>query len=93
MLLNYHEITGRPQDRLVAFDLWYVTEVIPPPGAPRQPATRRKLISHGNVDAPPGAPPEAAATVPGGPQPPRFPRVPSPQPMLRPQRGQSIPPR
>ncbi len=49
MLMTYHEITGRPRDRLVAFDLWYVTESIPPPGAPRRPANRRKLLSQGTV--------------------------------------------
>lgn len=62
MLLNYDEISGRPQDKLVAFDLWYVTEVIPPPGAPRPPPRRRKLISHGTVDYPAGLelPPDEA---------------------------------
>jgi hypothetical protein len=52
MLVNYHQITGRPEDRLVAFDLWYVTEQIPPPGAERRPASRRKLLSHGAMRDP-----------------------------------------
>jgi hypothetical protein len=49
-LLNHHEITGRPQDRMVAFDVWYVSEIIPPPGKPKPPATRRRLFSHGVVN-------------------------------------------
>ena len=53
MLLGYHELTGRPEDKLVAFDLWYVTETISPPGAPRTEPRRRKLISHGVVSYPP----------------------------------------
>lgn len=49
MLLRYHEITGRPQDQIVAFDLWHVVEQIPPPGQPKPPADRRKLLSHGTM--------------------------------------------
>jgi hypothetical protein len=49
-LVNHHEITGRPQDRLVAFDVWYVSEQIPPPGQPKPPPTRRRLFSHGMVN-------------------------------------------
>jgi hypothetical protein len=49
-LLNHHELTGRPQDRLVAFEVWYVSEFIPPPGQPKPPATRRRLFSHGTVN-------------------------------------------
>jgi hypothetical protein len=94
MLLNYHEITGRPQDRLVAFDLWYVTETIPPPGAPRQPPTRRKLISHGNVDYAPGTePPQPVSGPPSERERPRLPRLPVPQPTLRQPPQQSLPPR
>jgi hypothetical protein len=98
MLLNYHEITGRPQDRLVAFDLWYVTEIIPPPGAPRQPATRRKLISHGSVNYPPGtagadAPPAVPGQATTPERTPGSPRFPIPQPTLRSPLRQSTPPR
>lgn len=49
-LVNHHEITGRPQDRLVAFDVWYVSEQIPPPGQPKPAPTRRRLFSHGVVN-------------------------------------------
>jgi hypothetical protein len=49
-LVNHHEITGRPQDRLIAFDVWYVSEQIPPPGQPKPPPTRRRLFSHGVVN-------------------------------------------
>jgi hypothetical protein len=49
-LVNHHEISGRPQDRLVAFDVWYVSEIIPPPGQPKPPPTRRRLFSHGVVN-------------------------------------------
>ena len=31
-LLNYHERTGRPQDKLVAFDVWWVHDKSPAPG-------------------------------------------------------------
>jgi hypothetical protein len=48
-LLNHHELTGRPQDRLVAFEIWYVNEFIPPPGQPKAAPRRRKLLSHGVV--------------------------------------------
>jgi Vitamin K-dependent gamma-carboxylase len=45
MLRNYHEITGRKQDELVSFDVWFVSEHIPPPGMPRAPAERRHLFA------------------------------------------------
>jgi hypothetical protein len=48
-LLNHHQITGRPDDELVAFDVWYVTENIPPPGMKAEPPHRRKLFSHGTM--------------------------------------------
>jgi Vitamin K-dependent gamma-carboxylase len=48
-LKNHHEITGRPQDELVAFDVWFVSEIIPPPGQPKDPPVRRKLFSYGVV--------------------------------------------
>jgi hypothetical protein len=49
-LLNHHEITQRPQDRLVAFDVWYVSEQIPPPGKLKPAPTRHRLFSHGVVN-------------------------------------------
>ncbi len=48
-ILHHHELTGRPQDRVVAFDAWYVTEQIPPPGQRKAPPQRRKLFSWGVV--------------------------------------------
>jgi predicted DCC family thiol-disulfide oxidoreductase YuxK len=48
-LLNHHELTERPADRLVAFEIWYVSEQIPPPGRPKPPPSRRKLLTHGTV--------------------------------------------
>jgi predicted DCC family thiol-disulfide oxidoreductase YuxK len=48
-LLNHHEITGRPEDQLVAFEVWYVTEVIPPPGTPEPPPQKRLLLRHGTL--------------------------------------------
>lgn len=50
MLRRYHEITGKPEDRLVAFDVWYITEQIPPPGEASKPARRRKMFSFGNIN-------------------------------------------
>jgi hypothetical protein len=48
-LRTHHEITGRPQDELVAFEVWFVNEQIPPPGEPRRPSDRRRLFSHGSM--------------------------------------------
>jgi hypothetical protein len=45
MLKNYHQITGKPQDELVSFEMWFVNEHIPPPGEPRLPPERRHLMS------------------------------------------------
>ena len=49
MVLNHHRISGRQNDEIVAFDAWFVSEFIPPPGQPKQPPTKRKLFSHGGV--------------------------------------------
>lgn len=46
-LLNHQKLTGRPQDRLVAFKVWFVTQHIPPPGRPWPAPTRRLLFSYG----------------------------------------------
>jgi len=48
-LKNHHEISERPQDQLVAFDVWSVSEPIALPGAPQAPSTKTKLISFGIV--------------------------------------------
>ena len=48
-LKNHHEITGRPQDQLVAFDVWSVSEAIALPGAAKSPPIKSKLLSYGIV--------------------------------------------
>ena len=48
-LKNHHEITGRPQDELVAFDVWSVSEAIVLPGAPQPPPVKSKVLSYGFV--------------------------------------------
>ncbi len=45
MLVHWHEISGRTADRMVTFDVWVVSEAIPPPGAAKRPAGKRKLLS------------------------------------------------
>ncbi|MGE0321273.1 MAG: HTTM domain-containing protein [Polyangiaceae bacterium] len=67
-LLKYHERTGNPHDRIVAFDMWSLHERVPPPGAPRPTPTRTRLISHGLVKDPlPWAWPEQGRSVPQAP--------------------------
>jgi hypothetical protein len=52
-----HDVVARPDERLTAFEAWYVTEAIPAPGAKKKPAERRLLFSEGAMpDAPGGAP-------------------------------------
>ena len=49
-LLRWHEISGRPQDRLVAFDVWWVQDHSPPPGSLRgEQLAPEKLLSYGRV--------------------------------------------
>jgi len=48
-LRNHHELTGRPNDALVAFDVWVVTRPIALPGAAPAPAQRQKIVSYGNL--------------------------------------------
>jgi hypothetical protein len=45
MLKNYHQITGKPDNELVSFEVWFVNERIPPPGERRAPSERRRLFS------------------------------------------------
>ncbi|MEZ4228090.1 MAG: HTTM domain-containing protein [Polyangiaceae bacterium] len=51
-LLKYHERTGNPRDRIVAFEMWALHERVPPPGQPHPPPTRNRLIGHGVVKDP-----------------------------------------
>jgi len=50
-LLKWHEYKDRPDDQLVAFDVWWVHDKSPPPGGPRrgEPQPPEKLLSHGFV--------------------------------------------
>lgn len=48
-LRNHHRLTGRPEDELVAFDVWFVIQAVPPPGAPWPAPERRKMLSYGAV--------------------------------------------
>ncbi len=70
-IANHHKITERPEDELVAFDAYFVSETIPPPGELKLPPIKRKLFSQGNV--PSGAPsvPSTGAPGPGLFHPPR----------------------
>lgn len=53
MLKNYHQITGRKQDELRSFDVWFVNEHIPLPWLPRKAAERRRVLSWGTPEATP----------------------------------------
>jgi hypothetical protein len=49
-LQRWHLRTGNPQDRLLAFDVWWVNDKSPPPGATRgQPQKPVKIVSDGDV--------------------------------------------
>ena len=49
-LRHWHEYVGRPQDELVAFDVWWVNDKPPPPGEQRpEPLPPQKLVSFGYV--------------------------------------------
>ncbi len=74
-LQNVHRLTGREQDRLVAADVWYVHEVIPPPGQPHPPSQRRKLFSWGSRPSAQGERPRPPTALT-----PRLPALPTPMP-------------
>jgi len=49
-LRKWHEYAGRPQDELVGFDVWWVSDKSPPPGQLRgEPLPAQKLLSFGFV--------------------------------------------
>ena len=49
-LLHQHELSGRPRDELVAFDVWWVQDRSPAPGAKHgEPLPPEKLLSYGKV--------------------------------------------
>lgn len=50
-LLRQHELSGHPENRLVAFDVWWVSERSPVPGHARgEPLPPEKLLSYGTVE-------------------------------------------
>jgi hypothetical protein len=50
---RHHDVVERPEQRLTAFEAWYVTQAIPAPGAKKKPPERRLLFSEGTMpDAP-----------------------------------------
>jgi hypothetical protein len=65
-LLRQHELTHQPENRLVAFDVWWVQDRSPSPGETRgRPLPPEKLLSHGRVTdsgakSAPVAPPDPA---------------------------------
>jgi hypothetical protein len=44
MLRNFHQITGRPADELKSFEVYFISEQIPPPGVTRVPAQKKRLF-------------------------------------------------
>lgn len=49
-LLRQHELSGHPEDRLVAFDVWWVQDRSPEPGKRHgEPLPPEKLLSYGKV--------------------------------------------
>lgn len=48
-LMNHHKLTDRPQDELVSFEAYYVSQAFAPPGAARRPPERRLLFSNSSV--------------------------------------------
>jgi len=50
-LKNHHELTGRPEDELAAFEVYYISEMVPPPGVARLPPKKDLLFSWGNMRA------------------------------------------
>ena len=46
---RHHDVVERPEERLTAFEAWYVSEAIPPPGARKKPPERRLLFSEGTM--------------------------------------------
>jgi hypothetical protein len=57
-VMNHHKLTGRPEDELVSFEAYYVSETFPAPGQKKPAPDKRKLFSNGFVpgDEPAPAP-------------------------------------
>jgi hypothetical protein len=45
-LKRHHEITGKPENELVSFEVFYISQVVPPPGQPRGEPAKEKIISY-----------------------------------------------
>jgi hypothetical protein len=50
-LIRHHEITGRPNDELVGFEVYYVSQIVPLYGQPPNPVKKERLFSWGNMRA------------------------------------------
>lgn len=48
-LRHHHELVGRPQDALVGFTVWHLTERLPPYGNPPLPSDKHRLFSWGRT--------------------------------------------
>jgi len=55
-LKSHHELTGHPEDELAAFEVYYISEMVPPPGEARLPPKKDLLFSWGNMRRLEGAP-------------------------------------
>jgi hypothetical protein len=53
MIKNFHVISGKKEDELKSFEVWFVNERIPPPGQPRGAPEKRRLFSYGTPEATP----------------------------------------
>jgi hypothetical protein len=49
-ILRTHELNERPHERMIAFDAWYLSRIVKPPGGQPGPARYRKLFSYGRVN-------------------------------------------
>ena len=54
---RHHDVVQRPDEKLVAFEAWVVTETIPPPGQKKKAPEKRLLFSDGTMPARPGQAP------------------------------------
>lgn len=65
LVMSHHKLTGRPQDELVSFDAYYVSQVFAAPGAkPAAPEKRRLFGSNGVPAADAPAPASTPASTP-----------------------------
>ncbi len=50
-LMSHHKLTGRPQDELVSFEAYYVSQTFSPPGVKQPPPEKRRLFGSGSVQS------------------------------------------